>query len=165
MTIQRNRLIPLLTFTLFSLASSCDSAEEQQVKQTKRDSISRKPSQQEVRDAHGCITSDGYVWSAAKDSCIRLWESGAELLATNKSELVVFAVESNDKTKAEIFIPGDSTLLLLGQGNGTYTNDSLSLLSNGNNYVLRQSGKAIYQTAPVAPVEEPKPAKRKKRRK
>ncbi len=150
-------VIPFLLFSLASCNSEPKSGEQKKSKETK------KIKHEDVRDAHGCLTSAGYLWSSAKDTCIRLWESGAELEPTDKSELVVYAIVSDDKMKAEIVIPDDTTLLLKGQGNDTYTNDSLTLTVVANKYSLKKNGKAIYQTG-IAEQEQPKPVKKRGRR-
>lgn len=148
-------------FALFS-SSSCDSEQKQR---EQKKNIVKKPRAVDVHDEHGCLSSAGYIWSEAKDTCIRLWESGAELEPTDRSELVVYAVVSDDRMKAEIVIPDDNTLLLSGQGNDTYTGDSLTLTVSGNNYILKKNGKAIYQTASLVPEQkEVKKVKKKGRR-
>jgi hypothetical protein len=154
----------LFILALLSL-SSCDGGNKQDLNKLNKTNTVKKPRRGDVRDAHGCLTSEGFVWSAAKDSCIHLWESGAELTATDRSEHVVFAVISNDKMQAEIFIPDDSSFIMHGQGNGTYTNDSLVLTETGKDYILKKGGKSIYQTMPAEPAQEVKKATRKRRRK
>lgn len=150
----------IILFALFGILS-CNS--EPKPQEQKKSQV-RKPRAADVYDEHGCLTSVGYLWSDARDTCIRLWESGAELEPTDRSELVVYAVVSDDKMKAEIVIPDDTTLLLTGQGNNTFTNDSLSLTVAGNNYSLKKNGKTIYQTGAPVP-QETKPVKKKGRRK
>jgi hypothetical protein len=160
----RSRIfLSLLAVALIGTAA-CNGRKKTEVKIAGKQSNIKKPKVGDVRDEHGCLTSGGYVWSEAKDSCIRLWESGAELVPTNRSELVVFVVESGDKNKAEVIIPDDGTVMLTGSGNGTYNNDSLTLTVTGNNYVLKLNGKAIYQTASLIPAEEAKPVRKKRRR-
>lgn len=56
------------------------------------------------RDAHGCIGSAGYQWSAIRGECVRVWLSASTQLTSvkdsNKRAYVIFAA---DNTKAEIF--------------------------------------------------------------
>lgn len=130
----------------------------------KFDTATKKPRQDDIKDAHGCLSSAGYVWSAAKDSCIRLWEAGSELQPTDRSELVVYAVESQDRMRAEIFIPDDTSFLLTGTGNGTYSNDSFTLVSSGKTQQLKKSGRLIYATATSLSEPETTRPNRKKRR-
>lgn len=143
--------------------SSCDSGKDQpQAKKPLSDNIEKKPRIGDVRDSHGCLISGGYTWSAAKDSCIRLWESGAELEPTDRSEMIVYAVVSNDKMRAEIFIPNDTSYVLTGNGDDSYSKDSLTLTVSNDKYALMSNGKVIYQTA--VPVAEEKPVRRRRRR-
>jgi hypothetical protein len=145
--------------------AACNSSNEQQGKTKDKDSTVKKPRQGDVRDAHGCLTSMGYVWSEAKDTCIRLYESAAELVPTDRTELVIYAVLSDDKMKAEIFVPDDTTYMLIGNGSDTYTSDSISLKVAGDKYLLTSNGKPIYQTAlPEAAPQKAKPAKARKKR-
>ena len=60
------------------------------------------------KDEHGCIGSAGYQWSVVKNDCIRIFEAGTRLNAseavTNKT-VAAFAILSSDNTKAEVFVP------------------------------------------------------------
>ena len=159
MTTQAKTFLPLITVMLFTLAS-CDNSNGEE--KTNEKHIVKKPKRQDVYDAHGCFTSGGYLWSDAKDTCILLWESATELQATNGTELVWYALTSEDKMEAEIFIPEDTSFLLKGKGNDVYTNDSLSLTVTGKDLVLKKNGKTIYHTAPPEPEEAPKPRRRKR---
>lgn len=60
------------------------------------------------RDAHGCVASAGYTWSAVQGKCLRLWEEGIMLLNAQdaKASLAAYAVLSASGDKAELFIPG-----------------------------------------------------------
>lgn len=157
---KRKVTIYLFTLLVLSLAS-CSGGNGQDAKAPPEENTVKKLKHEEVRDAHGCVTSEGFIWSDAKDSCIHLWESGTELTATDRSEQVIFVVTSNDRMEAEIFIPDDSSFIMHGQGNGTYTNDSLVLTATGKDYVLRKGGKAIFQTMSAEPVQETKKAAKK----
>jgi hypothetical protein len=149
------KIIPVV-LAAFCLAS-CNSSNED-VKNNDKENTVKKPRQGDVRDGHGCLTSMGYIWSEAKDTCIRLYESGAELVPTDRSELVIYAVLSDDKMKAEIFVPDDTTYMLTGNGGDTYTGDSIRLSVNGDKYLLTSNGKPIYQTAlPEAAQQQRKP--------
>lgn len=153
--------LPLLSLAFISVASCSGGHKVDEQKATKANAA-KKPRRGDVRDAHGCLTSEGYTWSEAKDSCVHLWEAGTELTATNRSEHVVIVVTSNSKTEAEIFVPEENSFILAGAGNGTYSNDSLTITETGKDMVLRKSGQAIYQTAPPEPVQEVKRGKKAK---
>jgi hypothetical protein len=154
----------ILVASLGWILSSCGEEQKPEANKSLKDSLARKPRQGDVRDAHGCLTSAGYVWSRAKDSCIHLWEAGAELEPVDKSELIVTAVVSDDKMKAEIFVPDDSSFLLAGTGDGSYSNDSVTLVVRNNIYELKKQGKTIYRTAAPETEEAAQPRRRKRRR-
>lgn len=66
-------------------------------------------------DAHGCIASAGYVWSEARQACIRVWEAGAQFTPADQKSgdtRVAFVVLSKDRVKAEVFFTGRPPVLL-----------------------------------------------------
>ena len=56
-----------------------------------------------ARDEHGCLTSAGYVWSEARQDCVRLFEEGIRLEAADGSNRSAYVVFSRDSLKAELF--------------------------------------------------------------
>ena len=164
MKTRAKQLYSLLLFGALSITACNTTSEAENKPLPALKAAQKKPRIGEQRDAHGCVTTAGYVWSAAKDSCIRLWESGSVLEPTGRSELIVYAVESDDKMKAEIFIPDYSTIILLGDGRGNYRKDSLILTANGSKYALQMNGKTIYQTATAASAEDVSAKKKRRRR-
>ena len=104
-------------------------------------------------DAHGCIGSAGYTWSAVRKSCLRLFEAGIRLNPRRKptgvmlSAFVVFASDDDDRL-AEVFLPGRPAALLLhhvrGSGAGKW---------RGAGYVLSQwKGMYMLDTARGRPL-------------
>lgn len=63
------------------------------------------------RDKHGCIGSAGYVWSAVKKDCVRLWEVGQRIDIDKESS--AFIIFSEDSTLVEVFQPNDHKPFLL----------------------------------------------------
>lgn len=61
------------------------------------------------RDEKGCIGSAGYTWSAAKNSCIRIFEEGTPFITYEMttgamdSSIVAYVVLSADRQQAEAF--------------------------------------------------------------
>ncbi|PSJ80254.1 hypothetical protein [Neisseria iguanae] len=56
------------------------------------------------RDAHGCIGSAGYRWSALKQECVQPWEAADLKLDDPANDtLAVYVILSADKAQAEIF--------------------------------------------------------------
>ena len=68
-----------------------------------------QPSVGADRDAHNCIASAGYTYSAVRGECIRLWESGTALLPVIQIEqpvLAAYVVQDENDQKTEVFLPG-----------------------------------------------------------
>lgn len=66
------------------------------------------------KDAHGCIGSAGYTWSAVSKNCIRIFESGIRLIPTKGDETTAaFIIFSADKLVCELFVPGTKEGFLL----------------------------------------------------
>lgn len=104
------------------------------------------------RDAHGCIGSAGYVWSKVRQECIRTFEVGTALNPVNKKEgeatLVATIVFDKDKSKVEVFIPGqkDSVILSPDLKATTWTGGKFKLKEVDGKYTLSKKGKAIYKS-------------------
>ena len=65
---------------------------------------SSEPSLGGDRDAHGCIGSAGYSWSALKQTCVQAWQAAdLKLDDPADSTLAVYVIFSEDKAQAEIF--------------------------------------------------------------
>ena len=106
------------------------------------------------RDAHGCIGSAGYVWSALKGDCIRLFEDGIRLNPQDKSldqttsAFIVFKSPDED-AQAELFLPGQPAVLLPRVGKndaGTWKNKKWVLKQWRGMYSLEdRKGKLLYQ--------------------
>ncbi len=66
------------------------------------------------RDAHGCIGSAGYTWSAVRGECLRAFEAGLAFVPdpapTQGPALVAYLVlapaQGDMVTAAEVFVPG-----------------------------------------------------------
>lgn len=106
------------------------------------------------KDKHGCRASAGYTFSVIKNDCIRVFEQEIKLDETNAkgtSTSIAAVIFSEDKTKAEVFIPGvegGTILLREGQeGNYKWKKGRYSLLQNGSNgYTLLKRKKIIFNS-------------------
>lgn len=67
------------------------------------------------RDSRGCIGSAGYIWSEARQSCLRVWEEGIRLTAPG-TDAACLVVLSADGTRAELFLPVKTKPVLLQRG-------------------------------------------------
>ncbi|MDD4819430.1 MAG: hypothetical protein PHD21_01135 [Flavobacteriales bacterium] len=60
-------------------------------------------------DEHGCKGSAGYTWSEVSGECIRLWESGVQMLPvetdSSTAVLAAYAVFAQDSSRVELFLP------------------------------------------------------------
>lgn len=67
------------------------------------------------RDAHGCISSAGYVWSELRQECIRPFEIGLKLYGvdTMVQNYAAYLIFSSDSTKVELFSTLSATSILL----------------------------------------------------
>lgn len=100
-------------------------------------------------DAHGCKASAGYTWSVVKNTCIRLWEVGIQLTPIDNKEpytSITTAIMSDDKTKVELFIIGESNSILLDKNaEQSFSGSSYSLIQENNKWLLKKNNKAIYK--------------------
>lgn len=98
------------------------------------------------RDAHGCIPSAGYTWSAIKKECIQTFNQDLKLEELNPkrsytSEVAV--IFSNDKKKAEVYMPERKGGLILNYNAKTKTwSNGNVVLSHKDRYEIRQ-GKTV----------------------
>ena len=70
------------------------------------------------RDAHGCIASAGYTYSVVRGGCIRVWEAGTALVPVvpmGDPVLNAYAVQSENGTQVEVFLPGVEQGVLLSR--------------------------------------------------
>ncbi|WP_274572211.1 hypothetical protein [Neisseria leonii] len=73
------------------------------------------------RDAHGCIPSAGYRWSVLKQQCIQPFDRpDIEAADPDNDTLAVYAVLSDDKSRAEIFAAGIAENTVLESVKGGY---------------------------------------------
>lgn len=108
------------------------------------------------QDAHGCKASAGYTWSALRQECIRIFETGIRLnpKAGQDATLSAFAVFKTPDMDgdAELFLPGRSESLLLHRiadnGAGTWAVDTFTLRQwKGVLTVEGKSGVSLYEGA------------------
>ena len=70
------------------------------------------------RDAHGCIASAGYTYSVVRGGCVRVWEAGTALVPVvpmGDPVLNAYAVQSENGTQVEVFLPGVEQGVLLSR--------------------------------------------------
>ena len=120
--------ILFLTAVLFAAGCSADNA----------------PAVGADRDAHGCIGSAGYTYSALKDKCVRLWEEGITLLPAETQDgamMAAYAVLQDNK--GELYLPGRTTPIALGQ---QYVGAQAQYsAADASGWKLTQTGAAAWQ--------------------
>ncbi len=113
------------------------------------------------RDAHGCMASAGYLYSALRKECIRIFEKGIALdpvPAPKGSEAVISAsivFAGDDHTVAknesvEIIVPKEATSVVLTRAkkSSEYTKEgSPFTVTYGKKWEIKKSGKTIYLEA------------------
>ncbi|OSI16223.1 hypothetical protein BWD09_07730 [Neisseria dentiae] len=73
------------------------------------------------RDAHGCIPSAGYSWSALKQQCIQPFDNPDITFADlDNDTLAVYVLLSDDKSRAEVFASGVPENTILESVKGGY---------------------------------------------
>ncbi|WP_293875700.1 hypothetical protein [Flavobacterium sp.] len=101
------------------------------------------------KDENGCLASAGYVWSKVNKECVKGF-SGIQLNPIDKpanedETLSAYVLFNEDTSKAEIFLPKDTTSIVLsrtGQGKSWMLNDWQLLASKG--YLLKKSNKTLF---------------------
>jgi hypothetical protein len=118
-----NKKISILVLVLLSSLTACKQKKQIQ-EQTGND-----------RDKHGCINSAGYTWSQIKNSCVRIFTDGTKFTAygnNTDSSLAAFLIVSEDKKKAELFVPAkySSEAILLDARTYSTTDSMPTLFEN-----------------------------------
>lgn len=85
-------------------------------------------------DDHGCISSQGYAWSYAKNECVLVYKEAQELQPTVNAvdgKLPALLVFSDDRKTVDIYLPQRKQVLLsLDNKTGTW-------LDNSSSYMMR----------------------------
>lgn len=110
------------------------------------------------RDAHGCIGSAGYQWSALRGECIRLFEKGIRLdpkaanLDQTVSAFVVFKSDTEDAV-AELYLPSGNGAINLqkdkSNGAGKWAGDHYVLTQWKGMYSLENDKKVLLYEGPA----------------
>ncbi|MGJ8562947.1 MAG: hypothetical protein ACSHXY_05290 [Alphaproteobacteria bacterium] len=100
------------------------------------------------RDGHGCIGSAGYVWSEAKQKCLRLWEEGLKLVDVQNPSTTsaAYLVVDDSGGVLELFpLKGESRIL---GTNGYYAVKSETGLVRA---IHNGEGMLVYSVLPAQP--------------
>ena len=98
------------------------------------------------RDKHGCIGSAGYVYSAIKNDCIRVFEQNIRLTEVSPKgsfTSMTSIIFSKDSLKVEVFLPNYNGGQILNKviSNGKY------YWQKGNLVLKRKKGFEIFENS------------------
>lgn len=123
------RKIVLLSISLFVLIACNNQSNSSSSKNLEEQTKSEKRAIGGDTDEHGCLGAAGEKWSELKQECIRVFNIGERLnpVDAKSGELILsaFVVFNDDKSKLELFLPGDvqKTTILNKSDETTYQND------------------------------------------
>jgi|SRR3954463_3919085 len=105
------------------------------------------------KDKHGCRISAGYTFSIIKNECVRVFEQQIQLSEVNPtgtSSSISAVIFSEDKKRAEVFIPGSKAGVILSrkgkEGSYVWKKGKISLVPKGKGYTLLKATKAIFSS-------------------
>jgi hypothetical protein len=101
------------------------------------------------KDENGCLASAGYIWSKVNKECVKGF-SGVQLNPIDKPDnedetLSAYVLFNEDATQAEIFLPKDTTSIILersNEGKG-WVNKEWQLFP-WKGYVLKKGDKNMF---------------------
>lgn len=138
-----------ITFVLL-LVSSCKLIDQKEDEETQNAAATTKDSTVvNDKDENGCLASAGYVWSKVNKECVKGF-SGVQLNPIDKPDnedetLSAYLMFNEDGDKAEIFLPKDTTSIVLtrnGQGKPWILKDWQLVPDKG--YVLKRGDKTMF---------------------
>lgn len=103
------------------------------------------------KDKHGCIGSAGYVYSAIKNDCIRVFEQNIRLTEVSPKgsfTSMTSIIFSKDSLKVEVFLPNYNGGQILNKkvSNGKYYwQDGNLVLKRKKGFELFENSKLIYR--------------------
>lgn len=105
-------------------------------------------------DSHGCIGSAGYTWSEVRKDCIRLWEQGTRLEATDGTGRSAYIVFATDSAQVELFFSDKAPNEILQRRtlpSGRYAwnmedDDTKSLWLENGTWTINKSGNVIFRS-------------------
>ncbi len=141
-----------LLFTLFLFGATCSNNESNSSTTSHEQNTTLVGADS---DEHGCKASAGYTWSALKNECIRLFESGIRLdpqeaIADKTVSVFLVFKSEDDDAKGEVYMPGEgSPRLFVKQANnenqdaGTWKSGSFTLRYWKGMYILEDAKEEV----------------------
>lgn len=141
--------ISIFILVLLSISSCRLTDKSEQIQETKNSLTTKDSSVVNDKDENGCLASAGYVWSKVNKECVKGF-SGIQLNPIDKLEnedetLSAYVMFNEDASKAEIFLPKDTTSIILSrsyEGKPWILNDWQLIPLKG--YVLKKADKTLF---------------------
>lgn len=147
----------LLSCAVVLVASGCNNRTRTKIKKTDEGTVV------ETKDSHGCLVSNGEMWSSMLDRCVRPADEGKRLYAIKDADKnsPAYIIFNADSVKAELFTPdGTTTLYRVKHNNGTsFTWNSIDLSPmvmsyvDGKLVVMKDNQEMFSQAEPAAPLK------------
>ncbi len=139
----------ITTLLLLVLVCSCKYIDEKEDTDEVKSAASVSDSVVNDKDENGCLASAGYVWSKVNKECVKGF-SGIQLNPMDKPDnedetLSAYVLFNEDGSEAEIFLPKDTTSLVLSraaEGKPWILKDWQLVPWKG--YVLKKGGKNMF---------------------
>ncbi|MCF6132181.1 hypothetical protein [Flavobacterium wongokense] len=111
--------ISTLILVLFLVCSCKYMDQTEETDETQNATTSKDSSVVNDKDENGCLASAGYVWSKVNKECVKGF-SGIQLNPIDKPDnedetLSAYVLFNEDASKAEIFLPKDTTSIVLSR--------------------------------------------------
>jgi hypothetical protein len=141
--------ISIVALVVLSISSCRFIDKTEQTEETKHSLTVKDSSVFNDKDENGCLASAGYVWSKVNKECVKGF-SGIQLHPMDRLEnedetLSAYVLFNKDASKAEIFLPKDTTSIVLSRssdGKPWVLNDWQLLASKG--YILKKGDKNMF---------------------
>lgn len=113
------KIITLLIFTLVLYSCKLTNQTDEETEEGKANTTVKDSTVVNDKDENGCLASAGYIWSKVNKECVKGF-SGIQLNPItnpdNEDEtLSAYVLFSEDAEKAEIFLPNDTTSMVLSR--------------------------------------------------
>ncbi|TBX70076.1 hypothetical protein EZL74_04850 [Flavobacterium silvisoli] len=113
------KTVTLLVFTLVLFSCKLTNKNEEVTDEVNTNVTVKDSSTVNDKDENGCLASAGYIWSKVNKECVKGF-SGIQLNPVNNPNnedetLSAYVLFSQDAEKAEIFLPNDTTSMVLSR--------------------------------------------------
>jgi len=140
----------IITLSLIlALVCSCKYIDQKEETEETKNAAMAVDSVVNDKDENGCLASAGYVWSKVNKECVKGF-SGIQLNPLDKPNnddetLSAYLLFNEDATLAEVFLPKDTTSIVLTQKKqeGTWDLDEWKLIHD-KGYILKKGNETKF---------------------